>query len=41
MIALGDLARASKVRKQVTAAEVSTTLAAIVEPRPAPVTAAA
>jgi CBS domain-containing protein len=33
MITLGDLARASKARRQVTASEVSATLAAVVQPR--------
>jgi CBS-domain-containing membrane protein len=41
IITLGDLARASSARKQVGASEVIATLAAIVEPRQAPVAAAA
>jgi len=41
MITLGDLARTAKVRRQITGNEVSATLAAIVEPRAAAVSAAA
>ena len=41
MLTLGDLARAAQARKAVTATEVNTTLAAIVEPRLAAVAAAA
>jgi CBS domain-containing protein len=36
MISLGQIARAAKGKKEVTAGEVSATLAAIVEPRPMP-----
>ena len=41
MISVGDLARAAQARKAVTAKDVNATLAAIVEPRPGGVAAAA
>jgi CBS domain-containing protein len=41
MISLADIARAAQTRKAVSASEVNATLAAIVEPRPAPVGARA
>jgi CBS domain-containing protein len=41
MISLGDLARAAQARKAVSPGEVSSTLAAVVEPRPVSAVAAA